>query len=390
MNTVDALNSPDAYLKMQKSPLLFIYTMWGLEPQRVRPEYADTLEQCRIDKDYDKMREEMFEVWIPGKMITWQQSEIVYAVERAINGRGKKKISISSGHGIGKSTILAMLILWFLFAFMDCKVPCTAPTQSQMYDVLWAEIQKWILKMPPGIKELYEYSSDYIRIAQRPDTWFARARTGRKENPEALAGLHADFMMLIVDEASGVPDPIFNASKSALTGADTLFIMISNYTRLDGYFHESQTKFAEDFQVLSFNSEESPIVDNKFVEEIIREHGKDSDEYRVRVQGKSPKADGVDDGGYLPLLMEQDLSYSSQTAFMGKKLLGIDPSGEGKDMTQWVLRDMFVARIVAREKTSNEKTIAQKTLTLMDAYGILAEDITVDNFGVGANVAQEL
>ncbi len=82
-------------------------------------------------------------------MITWQQAEIVYAVERAITGRGKKKISISSGHGIGKSTILAMLLLWFLFAFMDCKVPCTAPTQSQMYDVLWAEIQKWILKMPP-------------------------------------------------------------------------------------------------------------------------------------------------------------------------------------------------------------------------------------------------
>lgn len=136
---------------------------------------------------------------------------------------------------------MAMLILWFLFSFKECKVPCTAPTQTQMYDVLWAELQKWILKMPEAAKVFYEYTSDYVRMSERPDTWFARARTGRKENPEALAGLHAEFMMLVVDEASGVPDAIFNSSKSALTGADTLFLMISNYTRLEGYFHESQT-----------------------------------------------------------------------------------------------------------------------------------------------------
>jgi hypothetical protein len=90
----------------------------------------------------------MFEPFMPGEMITWQQAEVVYAVMQAVNGQGKRKISIASGHGIGKSTILAMLILWFLFCFMESKVPCTAPTQSQMYDVLWAEIQKWILKMP--------------------------------------------------------------------------------------------------------------------------------------------------------------------------------------------------------------------------------------------------
>ena len=150
-------------------------------------------------------------------MITWQQAEVVYAVQQAVNGQGLRKISIASGHGIGKSTILAMLILWFLFCYMESKVPCTAPTQSQMYDVLWAEIQKWILRMPEGIKELYEFSTDYVRIKQRPETWFARARTGRKENPEALAGLHAPFMLLIVDEASGVPDPIFHSAKSALT-----------------------------------------------------------------------------------------------------------------------------------------------------------------------------
>ena len=72
--------------------------------------------------------------------------------------------------------------------------------------------------MPEAAKMFYDYTSDYVRITESPENWFARARTGRKENPEALAGLHALFMMLVVDEASGVPDAIFQSSKSALTG----------------------------------------------------------------------------------------------------------------------------------------------------------------------------
>lgn len=74
----------------------------------------------------------------------------------------------------------------------------------------------------------------------------------------------------------------------------------------------------------------------------------------------------------------------------GEKILGIDPSGEGKDMTQWVLRDHYAAKIVAREKSSSTASIAMKTMTLMQEYGIKAENVMVDNFGVGANVAQEL
>ena len=111
-----------------------------------------------------------------------------------------------------------MLILWFLFCYVDAKVPVTAPTQTQMYDVLWSEIKKWIDRMPVEVKDKFEHTQDYVRITEHPDNWFARARTASKERPEALAGLHADFMFLVVDEASGVPDEIFDAAKSALTG----------------------------------------------------------------------------------------------------------------------------------------------------------------------------
>lgn len=378
----------DIYVKFQKDPGLFIFTMWGLRPQKVLPEYEQSLLLARESQDYSRINIAMFELFATGEMLTWQQQEIIIGVTNAVNW-GCKKISIASGHGIGKSTILSMLIIWFLFCFKDCKVPCTAPTQGQMYDVLWSEIKKWVMRMPTGIKEMFDCTTDYIRMTAAPETWFARARTGKKENPEALAGLHADFMMLVVDEASGVPDQVFEASKSALTWDDTLLIMISNPTRLEGYFYNSHHKFKGDFSIFAFNSEHSPIVNRSFVDEIVREHGKDSDQYRYRVKWEFPDSSNADDTWYIPIVLESELRFWDM-GFFGRKILGVDPSWEGKDTSEWVVRDWYTAKVVATEKTSSPKSIAAKTLDIWSRFWISAEDTVLDSFGVWAASTQEL
>jgi hypothetical protein len=131
-------------------------------------------------------------------------------------------------------------------------------------------------------------------------------------------------------------------------------------------------------------------VDVGYVQRIEEKYGRDSDEFRVRVQGKFPKIDGLDEQGYAPLFVESDIRETESAFFVGKKRMGVDPAGEGKDTTDWVVRDQFRAKVVASEKISTPKSIAQKTLTLMAEYGILPGDVFVDNFGAGANVAQEL
>ena len=80
-----------------------------------------------------------------------------------------------------------MLIIWFLFCFKDCQIPCTSPSQSQMYDVLWKEVAIWISRLQDNIKNCFEITSEYIRVNANPKVWFARAKTARKENPEALS-----------------------------------------------------------------------------------------------------------------------------------------------------------------------------------------------------------
>lgn len=355
----------EIYKKMQKSPLFFIEMMWGLIPERDNSKF------------------------IKGKHLTWQQHDILLAVEEALKG-GKKRISVRSGHGIGKSTTLAMLILWYLFCYKDAQVPCTAPTSDQIHDILWKEVAKWLNLMPQPVREKYEWTNGYIRITESPETWFARAKTARKENPEALAGVHGDFVMYIVDEASGVPEEIFNTAEGALTGDNVLVILISNPTRLIGYFYDSHHKDKESWQTLGFSSIDSPLVDKEYVSRIISKHGEDSDEYKIRVLGEFPREDTMDDKGYIALFSENDIKISDTEEFIGERRLGIDPSGEGDDKTVWVIRDNFKAKIVAVEKVSNASSIAQKTMTLMQHYQVKGEHTYIDNFGAGANVAQEL
>ena len=361
------MNEKDILLfkKFKESPIYFIEKVWGLIPERDNTKF------------------------VKGKHITWQQHDILLAVESSLK-EGKKRISVRSGHGIGKSTTMSWLVLWFLFCYKDAQIPCTAPTTDQMHDVLWKEVSKWLQLMPEQIRAKYEWSNNYVRIVESPETWFARAKTARKENPEALAGVHGDYVMFLIDEASGVPEEIFNTAEGALTDKRAIVVMISNATRLIGYFYDSHHKDKDNWNTLHFDSIDSPIVDNEFVDRIASKHGEDSDEYAIRVKGDFPKEDMMDEAGYVPLYIEKDLNIVDDDTFIGDVKLGVDPAGEGNDKTIWVVRDNFKARVVAVERISDTKSIAQKTLTLMSYFNINPENITVDNFGEGANVAQEM
>lgn len=379
-------NNQEIYNTCQRSILYFVKHFYGLSPQRVKAEYADSIFQC----DLAAIQQSWFEPFVKGKNITWQQYVYFLSIERAINGVGKKRIAIESGMGTGKSAALAITIIWFLFCFKNAQIPCTAPTSSQMHDVLWKEISLWLEKLPPELKKLYDWSTEYLRMKESPQTWFARARTAAKDRPEALAGIHAPFILALADEASGVPDEVFTIGEGVLAAENALVILVSQHTRLIGYFHECFNSDREAWQTLRFNSEQSPIVDKQFIERIEQKYTRDSDEWKVQVQGQPPKSDAVDDKGYVPLLNSTDLTIVPTMAFVNRKRLGIDPAGEGINKTQWVLRDTFSAQIILSENISTPKSIAQKTLTLMQEYDINPEDVYIDNFGAGANVAVEL
>lgn len=357
----------DLYASMQEDPNIFVQKVWGLMPQKTKDD-----------------------PFIKGVHYTWQQYELLNAIKKALAGEAPRRISVRSGHGTGKSSSLSWVIFWYLFCFKDSQIPCTAPTSTQMHDVLWKELSLWHQRMPEWMKPMFEISQNYVRVTESPDTWFARARTATKENPEALAGVHADHVLIPVDEASGIPEEIFNTAEGALTNPNILVILISNPTRLIGYFYDSHHDDKANWQALHFSSEDSPIVDKSFVERIVSKHGPESDEYAIRVRGEFPRSDALDDKGYVPLMMQEEVKYSDSSEIGNKPKLGVDPSGEGSNKTEFVVRDNFNMVAVASEAISDGKSIAKKTKEIMKTYGIVAEDVFIDGFGTGMDAIMEL
>lgn len=136
---------------------------------------------------------------------TWQQDHIL----ESILPYGAK-VSVRSGHGIGKSSCAAWIISWFLETHDYAKIPCTAPSSHQLQDVLWAELAKWRRQAdviseqqgwPPRtwLSQLFTLVNDALYNPGAKD-WGAIARTARKENPEALQGFHAEHLLFVVDE----------------------------------------------------------------------------------------------------------------------------------------------------------------------------------------------
>ena len=155
-----------------------------------------------------------------------------------------RKVSIRSGQGVGKTAFEANLVLWFLSCFPYPRVVCTAPTRQQLNDVLWAEIAKW-QERSPVLQAMLVWTKTRVYMKGHEKRWFAVARTATK--PENMQGFHEDNMLFVVDEASGVADPIMEAIQGTLSGDNNRLLMCGNPTQNTGTFHDSHTVDAQSY-----------------------------------------------------------------------------------------------------------------------------------------------
>ena len=207
------------------------------------------------------------------------QSEILNSVAN------NQLTSVRSGHGIGKSALQSWLILWFMSTRPFPKIPCTAPTKHQLHDILWAEVAKWL---NPILKTEIEWTKEKLYMKSNPENWFAVPRTAIQ--PDALQGFHAEHLLYIIDEASGVKDDVFEPVLGSLSTSDAKLIMCGNPTQLSGFFFDSHNKNRALYNTFKVSGENSKRVSKEYIQMIIDMYGLDSDVYRVRVAGEFPKA----------------------------------------------------------------------------------------------------
>lgn len=312
-------------------------------------------------------------------------------------GAGKRRISIKSGHGTGKSTELS----WAAWHRLCCyggldpathpRVPITAPTGHQLKDILWAELAHWHARMLPWMAAQYEVMADMVRHVRHPKTWYAVARTGRKENPDALQGFHGQNLLFLADEASGIPPQLFEPVAGALTGLNNQIMMAGNPVWLLGYFYESFHKNRDRWERFSFDSRQSSLVSREWVDDMAAEYGEDGDIFRIRVLGEFPRAAEMQ---LIPLdVVEAAMGreYPKHEFVDLPRILSVDVARGGNDASAIVRRQGMQAWGLERYKgklAQNTMHLASRVAEINRAWHPHA--IFVDVVGVGAGVVDRL
>lgn len=297
-----------------------------------------------------------------------------------------RNVAVRSGHGVGKTAFAAWSVLWYLATRPFALIPCTAPTQHQLSDLLWAEIARWLNRS--ALREEIEWTATRVAMRGHASTWFAVARASNK--PENLAGFHAQHLLYVVDEASGVPDELMAVVDGALTNEGARLVMVGNPTRATGYFAD---RFARDdprWYTATISSEESPRVSREWIEQMRADWGRDSDTYRVRVLGLPPRGEAT---GFIPApLVEAAMDRYDTTPADGPLEIGVDVARYGDDKSAVCARRGYkVVYLEARQGLSNPEVAAWVAQVVQD----LAEPgerpiVRVDDDGVGGGVTDLL
>ena len=299
--------------------------------------------------------------------------------------------SVRSGHGVGKSAVEAWAVIWFLLTRPFPKIPCTAPTAHQLNDILWAELNKWRRNNPLLEQELI-WTHERLYLRGYPEEWFAVARTASK--PDALQGFHAEHVLYIIDEASGVDDLIFEPVLGALSTPGARLLMCGNPTRLQGFFFDSHNKNRGSYKTFHIDSRHSPRVSQEYVDTLINMYGEDSDIFRVRVAGDFPLQE---DDVFIPLPLVEKSIMTEYTARKKPLLvhIGADIARFGNDKT--VIGYKVDEKVEFYRKRRGQDTM--KTADDIVACGEMLvkqyklEDqipVKVDDGGVGGGVVDRL
>ena len=299
--------------------------------------------------------------------------------------------SVRSGHGVGKSTVEAWAVIWFMLTRPFPKIPCTAPTQHQLFDILWAEISKW-LRHSQGLSSALIWTKEKLYLKDHPEEWFAVGRTA--STADALQGFHAEHLLYIIDEAPGVSDKIFEPVLGSLSTPNAKLLMCGNPSQLSGFFYDSHHKNRANYQTFHIDGRSSSRVSPEFVQAIIQMYGEDSDVFRVRVAGEFPlQADDI----FIPLSLVER-SIITEFAPRARPLqvhIGCDVARFGDDKT-------VIGYKVDEQVRFYKKRQGQDTMQTADDIVLLGEELVrryqlaepipvkVDDGGVGGGVVDRL
>jgi len=324
----------------------------------------------------------------------WQRQILTELGEGILSVDEAVQLARASGHGIGKSCVVAWIILWAFSTFEDTRGVVTANTEAQLKTKTWVEVAKWFRLFLA--KELFKITATAL-FSRDPDherEWRIDMVPWSEKNTEAFAGLHnaGKRILVVFDEASAIPDIIWETTEGALTDRDTQIIWCAfgNPTRNVGRFREcfEGGKFAHRWHSMAIDSRDVSITNKVQIARWVADFGEDSDFVRIRVRGVFPR---IDASAFISYEIACEAVTRTIVPQRGLPLvLGVDVGRFGDDPSVIYPRKGRDARSIPPQVFFGLSTmqLVSRIISTYDAYH--AEMILVDGGGVGGGVIDRL
>lgn len=303
-------------------------------------------------------------------------------------GRGERGIAIKACHGPGKTAVASWLVVYMLLTRFPQKTVATAPTSSQLKGALLPEVKMWLTHLPPVLQELFEVKAEGIYLRSAPSESFFEARTSRAESPEAMQGVHSDNVLLIGDEASGIPEQVYEAAIGSMSGEHATTLLIGNPVRSSGFFFDCFGKMRDRWLTITVSYKDSSRVSDAFVEDVKRRYGEDSNAFRIRCLGEFPKSD---ENTVIPYEWAQSARDRDVVeARTARRVWGLDVARYGSDRCALTERTHRSAKVLATWGQTDLMETAGRVKRMYDEAVVRPTIVLVDVIGMGGGVVDRL
>lgn len=309
----------------------------------------------------------------------------------------RRRVAVKAGNGLGKGFCAAVALLWFIHAHPDAAIALsTAPTFRQVRHILWRQVHQLYRRAPRilGGRLLdtrWEITGDRYAMGLSADS------------ADQFQGFHSPNMFIVVDEAEGVADEIYEAIEAVMTSAGSRLLLIGNPTTMSGAFRRAFHEERRIYHTITISALDSPNVQAgkpvipglataRWVDERREIWGEDSPVYRARVLGQFP------DQGEDTLLRLSDLEAAAARHTSGA---APDANARGGDVVLAVDVARFGAdrSVILRRRGDRVEDI--RVLRQMDTMQLTgwiaaairesgAAQVCVDEIGLGAGVVDRL
>lgn len=317
---------------------------------------------------------------------TWQSEILKYIGSKCLTVQDALRIAVRSGHGIGKTALIAWIALWFISTRPNPQIVITANTGVQLETKTWRELAKWH-KLSIN-QHWFTWTATKFYNVDHPETWYAAPITWSRERAQSFAGTHEKHVLMIFDEGSEIDDVIWDTAEGSMTTEGAMWVVFGNPTQNTGRFSECFKKYRHRWYCKEIDSRTAKKANKTLIGQWITDYGEDSDFVRVRVKGQEPRASS-----------HQMFPYDLVDKALGRQIhpsqyqhapvvIGCDIARFGSDQTVLTVRQgLAVTKQIAYRGLDTMQS-ASHIARLIEDYK--ADACFVDEGAMGAGVVDRL